>query len=63
MKLFEPKFIQNWKAVIREKGWKGFVKQYGWKIFAVIIVFYLIRDSILYIVIPFLVIHNIVTCQ
>lgn len=31
------------------------VKKYGWKIFALVIVYYLVRDTTLYIIIPFLV--------
>jgi len=63
VKLFAPKFIQLWKAEIKEKGWKGFIKHHGWKVFAGIIVYYLIRDTLLYIVIPFLIINNIISCQ
>jgi hypothetical protein len=63
LKSFAPQIIQNWKATIKEKGWKGFVKQHGWKVFIGIIIFYLIRDTLIYIIIPFLVINNIITCQ
>jgi hypothetical protein len=50
-------------TVIKEKGWKGFVKQYGWKVLVGIVLFYLIRDTILYIIIPYLVINNVISCQ
>ena len=63
MKSFAPKFIQNWKAEIKEKGLKGFIKHHGWKVFAGIFAYYLIRDTLLYIVIPFLIINNIIGCQ
>jgi hypothetical protein len=63
VKSFAPQFFQNWKAEIKENGWKGFIKHHGWKVFAGIIVYYLIRDTLLYIVIPFLIINNIISCQ
>jgi len=63
VKFLEPKFIKNWKTSLKEKGLKGFLKQYGWKVVAAVFLFYLIRDSILYIIIPYLVINNIITCQ
>ena len=63
MKFLQPQFITRWTAIIKEKGWKGFIKEHGWKVFAAIVAFYLIRDTILYIIIPYLVINNMITCQ
>ena len=37
------------------------VKQLGWKFILAFILFYLIRDSILYILIPYLVYKGIIT--
>jgi len=34
---------------------KHLVKRYGWKLVLAIVIYYLIRDTLLYIVIPFLV--------
>lgn len=34
-------------------GWLGLVRKRGWKLVAMFVVFYLIRDVVLYIVIPF----------
>jgi hypothetical protein len=36
----------------RRLGWKGLLKRHGWKPFALFIVFYLVRDLILYVLIP-----------
>jgi len=33
-------------------GWGGLLRKRGWKLVAVVVVYYLIRDTILYIVIP-----------
>jgi len=52
-KIYKPAIIQEWTQLLREKGIREFIRVKGWKIFAAIFVFYLIRDSILYIIIPF----------
>ena len=52
-KLFKPAIVQEWTGLLREKGLKEFLRLKGWKILAAIFVFYFIRDSILYIIIPF----------
>lgn len=55
MKFLLPLFIIEWVKLLREEGFKVFVKKRGWKVLWTIIIFYLIRDSILYILIPFLI--------
>ena len=50
-----PKWIKKYIELYREKGFKVFLKEAGWKVFAFIFIFYLIRDAILYILIPYLV--------
>jgi len=44
--------IKSLKAQRRELGWKGLLKKHGWKPIIAFVVFYLIRDTILYILIP-----------
>ncbi|KAA3610197.1 MAG: hypothetical protein D8M58_06795 [Calditrichaeota bacterium] len=63
MKFMTPGFMREWIQLIKKDGLKEFLRQKGWKIVAGIFVFYLIRDSILYILIPYLIINNIVQCQ
>jgi len=58
-----PKIITEWITLIREKGLKQFIKEKGWKILALIFAFYLVRDTILYIILPYLIIHNMISCQ
>jgi len=36
-------------------GWRGVIKVYGWKLILVVVIVYLVRDTILYILIPLLV--------
>lgn len=58
--LYTPLFIQEWVALIRTQGIKGFVREKGWKILLGIFMFYLIRDTILYIIIPVLIARGII---
>ena len=55
MKFLLPLFIIEWGKLLREEGFKVFIKKRGWKVLWTIIIFYAIRDSILYILIPFLI--------
>ncbi len=48
-----PKFVREARATFRESGFRGVVKRYGWKVFAAFFLYYLIRDSFLYIFIPY----------
>lgn len=44
--------IREAKAIFREKGFKGVIRRFGWKLFAVLFVYYLVRDVTLYILLP-----------
>ena len=48
------KKLKEYRHVIKKKGFKGFIKIYGWKVVVVVFLYYLVRDSILYILIPYL---------
>jgi hypothetical protein len=50
-----PAFISKSVKVFREQGFKAGLKSLGWKTLAAIFVFYLVRDVILYILIPYFV--------
>ena len=52
--IFIPKIIKPYIKIFKEKGVKGLIKEGGIKLFVFIFIFYLIRDTILY-VIPFLI--------
>ena len=54
-----PKFLRKYVFYYREHGLKKTVKKFGWKLFAIIFLYYLIRDSILYIIIPYFVLKGI----
>jgi hypothetical protein len=50
-----PAFLKPWVQIVREEGFKALVKKKGWKVVAAVFLFYLVRDSILYLLIPYLI--------
>ena len=50
-----PKWIKKYRQIYRERGFKALLKESGWKVFTLVFIFYLIRDVVLYILIPYLV--------
>lgn len=58
----KPKIIVEWTALLREIGFKGFIKKKGWKIVFTIFMFYLIRDSLLYLILPYFAAHGLLGC-
>lgn len=50
-----PKFVLAARATYRDGGFQAVVKRYGWKLFAAFFLYYLIRDSFLYLLIPYLI--------
>ena len=53
MSLNRPKFIKEWWDIKREGGYKLLLKKKGWQVIITFFMYYLIRDSILYIIIPY----------
>ncbi len=49
-------FLRTLRDERRAHGWKGLVRRRGWRLVLVFVVFYLIRDVILYLLIPLAVI-------
>jgi len=62
MRAMTPKFMRQWLDIIKKDGIKSFIKQKGWKVIALIFSYYLVRDTILYIILPYLIINNIIQC-
>jgi hypothetical protein len=52
-------YIVDSVQMIRHSGFKVFFRRRGWKIITVVILYYLIRDSVLYILLPYLVARQI----
>jgi len=59
-KFFKFKFIDKYIKVFRKDGLKGVLREGGWKVLFYFFMFYLIRDSILYILIPYLIVKGII---
>ena len=47
--------FQECRQTFKEGGFRAVIRRYGWKIFAIFFSYYLVRDSILYLLIPYLV--------
>lgn len=45
-------FLRTLRDERRAVGWRGLVRKRGWKLVAVFVAFYLVRDVLLYILIP-----------
>ena len=54
MSIYRPKFINEWRDIKREGGYTLVLKKKGWQVIVAFFFFYLIRDSILYIIIPYI---------
>mgnify|MGYP006093210367 CR=1 FL=1 len=54
MKFYQPKFIKDWLSIYKQEGIKKLIKRKGWSVLFAFVLFYLVRDSIIYIIIPYL---------
>lgn len=43
----------------REMGWRGLLRKRGWSLVLLVVAFYLIRDLVLYVAIPFAVVMGL----
>ena len=55
MNFLKPKFIKKYTEVYKKDGFRGLVKKGGWKLLFYFFMFYLIRDTFLYILTPYLI--------
>ena len=62
MSIYKPDFIREWGDIRRKGGYKLLIKEKGWTVVLVFFIFYLIRDSILYLIIPYLMMKDIISC-
>ena len=59
MSFRQPEFIKDWLNIYRERGLLPLLKTKGWSVVITLFLFYLIRDTILYIFIPYIAFSNI----
>lgn len=45
--------------IVKREGFKSLLKKRGWKVFAIVIGYYAVRDTIFYILVPFFVAQGI----
>ncbi|MDP6399849.1 MAG: hypothetical protein QF835_10865 [Candidatus Marinimicrobia bacterium] len=62
MSFRRPRFIRVWLKLYREGGFTKLLKVKGWKIVLAFFLFYLIRDSIIYIILPYVAYTSLSTC-
>ncbi len=58
-KLRPLRFIRSLRDERRQLGWKGLLGKRGWKLVLLFFVFYLVRDVVLYILIPLAIFFGI----
>ena len=62
MSFRRPRVIRAWLKLYHEGGFKKLLKVEGWKIVLAFFLFYLIRDSIMYIILPYVAYTLLSTC-
>ncbi len=45
--------------IVKQSGFKVLIRRRGWKFFGVIVTYYLVRDTLLYLVLPFCVARGV----
>ncbi len=59
-KWLTPKWVDKYATIYRQEGFKGVVKKGGVWLLVGFFMFYLIRDSILYLLIPYLIAKGVI---
>ena len=54
MRFKRPRFINEWMDIKKQGGLKLLFQKKGWQVILAVAIFYLILDTILYIVIPYI---------
>tara|TARA_B100001173_G_scaffold233165_1_gene202863 strand:- start:74 stop:265 length:192 start_codon:yes stop_codon:yes gene_type:complete len=62
MSFRQPEFIKDWLNIYQEGGLIHLIKTKGWSVVFAFFLFYLVRDTILYIFIPYIAYTNISSC-
>ncbi len=61
-KFLVPRIIAVEVATWRGLGLRGYVRKRGFRFFAAIFIYYLVRDTTLYIIIPYLLLKGVISC-
>ncbi len=60
--VLKPQFMIDWVRELKEHGIKQFLRKKGWKVVVAFCLFYLIRDSFLYLLLPYLAAKGLLGC-
>ena len=52
-------YLRTLRRERREMGWRGLLRKRGWSLVLLVVAFYLIRDLVLYVVIPLAVVKGL----
>ena len=61
MQFLQTKRMIEWSTTLRKEGVKGFARRYGKSILVWFILLYLIRDTLLYVIIPYLLAKGVLS--
>lgn len=53
MKVFAGQ-VRGMYLVIRTEGWRAAWRKFGWRLLAVVFLYYLVRDLVVYVLVPLL---------
>jgi hypothetical protein len=56
---FYKDYIFDSILIVKRRGFKALIRERGWKVVAAVVTYYLVRDTIVYIVVPYLVAKQI----
>ena len=56
-----PKWVKKYIQIYKERGFKALIKEAGWKVVVGVFLFYLVRDLILYVLIPYLIARGVMS--
>ena len=61
-KFLKPKWVDKYTGIYRETGWRGLIKEGGVRLIIVFFLFYLVRDTVLYVLPIYLGLQGIQSC-
>ena len=60
--IFSIDYLKSCKNTVKNDGIKALIKKEGWSIVVIFFLFYLVRDGIIYILIPYIGISGLSSC-
>jgi len=54
-------YLRTLRDERRQLGWRGLLKKRGWKLVVLVVAYYLVRDTVLYILIPLAIAAGVLT--